>query len=291
MRVLLTGAHGQLGRDLAHAWTGDDVVGLTHAELDIADEGAVVAAVRDVGPEVVVNAAAWTDVDGCETDPDRAHAVNALGPWWLARVCRSTGASLVHISTDYVFAGPAPLDHTGAARGWTETDPTTPASVYGRTKLAGEQLIRQTLDPHVIVRAAWLAGVHGNNFVRTMLRLGRERDQLHVVDDQVGSPTFTADLAPALRHLAVAGRHGTYHLANTGQASWFDLAAAVFDRAGIEVDLQAQPSSALDRPAPRPAWSVLDTRHARLTGVADLPHWRDGLDRLLAALGERDTDG
>jgi dTDP-4-dehydrorhamnose reductase len=296
VRVLLTGAGGQLATDLLAVCADDRVTALGHAELDVSDEAAVVAAVRDHAPEVVVNAAAWTDVDGCEADPDRAHAVNALGPWWLARACREAGAVLVHVSTDYVFDGDAPRDGAGEPRPWTETDPTVPRSVYGTTKLAGEQLVARTLPEHVIVRTAWLAGAGGGNFVRTMLRVGRERGAATVVDDQVGSPTFTADLAPALRHLAAARRFGTYHLANAGRASWFDLAAATFELAGLDVDLQPQPSTALDRPAPRPAWSVLDTRHARLSGVPALPHWREGLTRLLdeidelAAAGSADRD-
>jgi dTDP-4-dehydrorhamnose reductase len=286
VRVLLTGAGGQLARDVLRCWGDDEVVALSRTELDVADEAAVVAAVRDLAPDVVVNAAAWTDVDGAEADPDRAHAVNALGPWWLARACRDHGATLVHVSTDYVFDGDAPRDGAGDRRAWTETDPVAPRSVYGRSKAAGERLVRETLPAHVIVRAAWLAGAGGGNFVRTVLRVARERGEIRVVDDQVGSPTFTADLAPALRHLAVAGRHGTYHVANAGRASWYELAAATFELAGVDVQLLAQPSSALDRPAPRPAWSVLDTRHARLSGVPTLPHWRDGLRRLLAELGE-----
>lgn len=288
MRVLITGAGGQLARDLIGACADDEVTAVTRDELDISDEAAVVATIRELAPDAVVNAAAWTDVDGCEADPDRAHEVNALGPWWLARACRDVGAVLVHVSTDYVFGGDAPIDGSGAPRAWTEVDPTAPASVYGTTKLAGEELVRRTLPEHVIARTAWLAGAGGGNFVRTMLRVGRERGAATVVDDQVGSPTFTADLAPALRHLAVARRFGTYHLANAGQASWYDLAAATFELASLAVDLAPQPSSALDRPAPRPAWSVLDTRHARLSGVRELPHWRDGLRRLLDELGELD---
>jgi dTDP-4-dehydrorhamnose reductase len=287
VRIVVTGASGQLAHDLLAACDRDEIVALTRAELDISDEAAVVAAVRATRPDAVVNTAAWTDVDGCEADPDRAHAVNALGPWWLARACSEVRATLVHISTDYVFDGQAPTDAGGAPRPLTENDPVAPRSVYGTSKLAGERLVRESLSEHVIVRTAWLAGVGGSNFVRTMLRVGRERGALHVVDDQIGSPTFTADLAPALRHLAAAGRPGTYHLANEGQASWFDLAAATFELADVDVDLAPQPSSALDRPAPRPAWSVLDTRHARLTGVPPLPHWRDGLARLLVDLGER----
>jgi dTDP-4-dehydrorhamnose reductase len=286
VRLLVTGGGGQLARDVVRACPDDHVVSLSRAELDVTDEAAVVAAVRDHAPDAVINTAAMTDVDGCEADPDQAHAVNALGPWWLARACRGVDATLVHVSTDYVFDGAAPRDGDGAPRPWVEPDMLAPRSVYGRSKAAGEQLVRETLPDHVIVRSAWLAGAGGGNFVRTMLRVGRERDEVRVVDDQVGSPTFTADLAPALRHLAVARRTGTYHVANEGRASWFELAAATFELAGIDVDLVAQPSTALDRPAPRPAWSVLDTRHARLSGVPALPWWRDGLTRLLDELDE-----
>jgi dTDP-4-dehydrorhamnose reductase len=286
VRLLVTGAGGQLAREVVRACPDDEVVALTRSELDITDEAAVVAAVRDHAPDVVVNTAAMTDVDGCESDPDRAHAVNALGPWWLARTCREASTVLLHVSTDYVFDGEAPRDGAGEPRPWAEGDPVAPRSVYGRSKAAGEQLIRETLRDHVIVRTAWLAGAGGGNFVRTMLRVGRERGAAVVVDDQIGSPTFATDLAPALRHLAVARRSGTYHVVNAGRASWFDVAAATFELAGIDVDLARQPSSALDRPAPRPAWSVLDTRHARLAGVPALPDWRDGLTRLLDELGE-----
>lgn len=273
-RILITGAGGQLAHDLLTACSHDEVVALTRAELDITDEAAVLAAVREVKPQAVINTAAWTDVDGCEADPDRAHRVNALGPWWLARACADTGASLVHISTDYVFSGLG-------SRPLAENDPVAPKSIYGISKLAGENLVRQTLDDHVIVRTAWLAGAGGNNFVRTMLQLGHERDVVRVVVDQVGSPTFTADLAPAIRYLASADKPGTYHLANEGQASWFELAEATFELAGIEVQLMPRSSISIRRPAPRPAWSVLDTTHARLIGVPSLPHWRDGLARLL----------
>ncbi|MEX1177476.1 MAG: dTDP-4-dehydrorhamnose reductase [Nitriliruptor sp.] len=291
MRILITGAGGQLASDVRRVCADDDVTALSHAELDVSDEAAVVEAVHAARPEVVCNLAAWTDVDGCEGDPDRAHESNALGPWWLARACRRSGAVLVHLSTDYVFGGSPAVGPDGTPRPWSETDAVDPRSVYGRSKAAGEQLIRDTLTEHVIVRTAWLAGTGGPNFVRTMLRLGHEGAPVTVVDDQFGSPTFTADLAPAIRHLAVARRYGTFHVANEGRASWFELAAATFELAGLEVSLSPQPSSALERPAPRPAWSVLDTRHARLAGMPPLPPWRQGLRRLLGELGELRTAG
>lgn len=285
MDVVVTGAGGQLGRQVVAAWTDDEVTGLSHADLDVTDEGAVLATIAELAPEVVVNCAAWTAVDACEGDPERAHRVNALAPWWLARACREVGARLVHVSTDYVFAGEAPRRADGALRGWTEFDPVDPRSVYGRSKAAGEHLVRRTLREHHVVRTAWVCGAHGRNFVTTMLELADGGGPVRVVDDQHGSPTFTADLAPALRELAASDRYGTWHRTNAGHTSWYGLAAAVFDLAGRDVDLGPQPSSALDRPAPRPSWSVLDATHATAAGLAPLPPWRQGLRGLLAELG------
>ena len=287
MKVLVTGAGGQLGLDLLDAFEGHQVTGPSHADLDVADPAQVREAIVSMRPDVVVNAAAWTDVDGCEGDTDRAHRVNALGPWWLARSCASVGAELVTISTDYVFDGSAPLASTGKPRPLTEFDAVAPLNAYGRSKVAGEALVREVLDAHYIVRTAWVCGARGGNFVRTMLRLGRERDHVSVVDDQVGSPTFTRDLAASIAELAGSGLHGTWNRTNTGSCSWFDLAAATFERAGLEVDLRRQPSSGLMRPAPRPSWSVLSDQHAVAAGLHRLPDWEDGLERLLTELGER----
>ncbi len=284
MRVLVTGAGGQLGLDLLDAYADHDVVGLTHAELDVADEPAVAAAVADHRPDLVVHAGAWTDVDGCENDPDRAHRVNALGSWWVARACRRVGASMVMLSTDYVFDGEGRTGPDGGRRPYTEFDPVDPLNEYGRSKAAGEQLVRGTLAEHYVVRTAWVNGARGSNFVRTMLRVGREQGEAAVVDDQVGSPTFTRDLAAAIRELSVTGRHGTYHRTNRGTCSWYDLAAAAYDLAGLDVDMSRIRSDALDRDAPRPAYSVLSDRHSRLTGLTPLPHWRDGLAAMLDEL-------
>ena len=285
MKVLVTGAGGQLGLDLLDAFADHDTVGLAREQLDVADEAAVGEAVATLRPALVVNAAAWTDVDGCESDPDRAHRANALGPWWLARACERTGATLVTFSTDYVFDGDAPRGPDDEPRGYVEADAVAPLSAYGRSKAAGEQLVRETLQEHHIVRTAWVSGARGRNFVRTMLRLADEGGPVRVVDDQTGSPTTTRDLAAAARRLAVSGRYGTVHLVNEGRATWFDVAAAVFELTGREVDLGPQPSSATARPAPRPGWSVLDTTHARSIGVGPLPDWRDALGRLLEELG------
>lgn len=279
MKVLITGAGGQLGHDLLAAFADDDVVGLTHADLDVTEEPAVVAAVRDHAPDLVVHAAAFTKVDACESEPDSAWSVNAVGTWWVARACTLAGATLVYLSTDYVFDGLA-------GRPYTEFDAPSPQSMYGRSKEAGEQLVRQTLAEHYIVRTSWVHGAHGGNFAKTMLRLARERDALSVVDDQTGSPTFTFDLAPAIRRLAVTGRYGTYHLTNAGHCTWFEFARAVFDEAGLAVHLTPTDTESFGAPAPRPPFSVLDNRLSRLTGLPALPEWRTSLARLLAELGE-----
>lgn len=284
MKVLITGAGGQLGLDLIDAFGDHDATALTRQQLDVADQTVVSQAVDGLRPDLVVNAAAWTDVDGCEADEDRAHRVNALGPWWLARACADIGAELVTFSTDYVFDGAAPLDGQGQPRPLTEFDPVDPINAYGRSKAAGETLVRQALDRHYIVRTAWVCGARGNNFVRTMLRLAREREHLAVVDDQIGSPTFTRDLAAATVELAGSGLYGTWNRTNNGQCSWHDLAGATFELGGLDVDLRRQPSSALDRPAPRPAWSVLSATHASAAGLSSLRDWRSGLANLVDEL-------
>jgi dTDP-4-dehydrorhamnose reductase len=278
LHVVITGAGGQLGHELVQAYGDHQVTGLGRDRLDVTDEAAVHAAVAELGPDLVVHAAAWTDVDGCERDPDRAHVVNALGAWWLARACRDRGAPLVYLSTDYVFGGHG---GEGDRRPYTEFDVLAPINVYGRSKAAGEQLVRATTDQHYIVRTSWVFGRHGGNFVKTMLRLAAQGGEVRVVDDQVGSPTYATDLARAIRELSVSGRFGTYHRTNSGTCSWFDLAAETFRLAGESVDLRRQGSDELDRPATRPAWSVLSNRHAELVGFAAMPTWKDALRRML----------
>jgi dTDP-4-dehydrorhamnose reductase len=281
VRAVITGAGGQLGADLLDAFAGDDAAGLNHQDLDVSDEAAVVAAVRDHAPHLVVHAGAFTRVDACESEPDRAWAVNALGAWWVARACALAGAAMVYVSTDYVFDGTA-------GRPYTEFDRPNPESMYGRTKEAGEQLVRQTLPAHYIVRTSWLHGLHGANFAKSMLRLARERGAVAVVDDQVGSPTFTFDLGPAIRRLAVTGRYGTYHLTNRGHCSWFEFARALFDEAGVDVDLAPTDTATFGALAPRPAFSVLDNCLARVAGVVPLPAWRESLVRFVRLLEDHD---
>ena len=273
MKIVVTGAGGQLGRAITAAYGGRDVVALTHRELDVSVERDVFAAMTDAEPTLVVHTAAWTDVDGCELDPDRAHQINALGAWWVARACAEVGAAMVHVSTDYVFGG------GGASEGrpYSEFDPVEPINAYGWSKAAGEELVRSALDRHFIVRTSWLCGPSGSNFVTTMLRLGGERREVTVVDDQIGSPTFTQDLASAIRELAATDRYGTYHRTNTGHCSWFDLAEAIFATAGLDVLLSRGSSLDLGRAAVRPSWSVLSNAHAEGAGLRTMRRWEDGV--------------
>jgi dTDP-4-dehydrorhamnose reductase len=281
MRVLVTGAGGQLGHDLVRTCTdaGDDVLACTRAELDVGDRDAVLQAITGTQPDVVVNAGAWTAVDDCEGDPDRAWRVNALGPRWVADAARRVGAHVVQVSTDYVFDGTKPTPYL-------EWDRPNPQSAYGRSKLGGEQEV----DPaHAIVRTAWVCGMHGRNMVKTVLALA-DRPELAFVDDQRGSPSFTADLAVAIRQLAVNRMAGTYHVTNQGDTTWYGFVRDILELAGHDpAKVRPISTSELDppRPAPRPANSVLDNAALRLSGLPLLPHYRDGLERLLRDLGER----
>lgn len=279
MKILVVGAAGQLGHDLLKTLSsGHEVTGVDIGEIDITDAVSTNEVVGASRPDLVINAAAYTNVDGCEAETEMAWAVNATGAGNLARACNDAGSPLIHVSTDYVFDGTK-----GAP--YLEDDPTAPLGEYGRSKLAGEEDVRAILDRHLIVRTAWLFGAHGHNFVKTMLRLGRERKELKVVNDQTGSPTYAGHLAQAIRGLAEKNldEPGVYHMTGSGQCTWFDFAAEIFSLAGIEVDLQPTTTAAFGSPAPRPAFSVLaNTRAPELR----LPHWREGLLECLQELGE-----
>ncbi|MFA9445124.1 dTDP-4-dehydrorhamnose reductase [Egicoccus sp. AB-alg6-2] len=286
MRVLVTGAGGRLAREVVAAFEGHDVTALTREHLDISVEPAVAAAVQEFAPELVVNAAAVTDVDGCEADPDRAHRVNALGPWWLARACARTGATLVHVSTDAVFGAEVPTDGHGTPRPFTEFDPVGPVSVYGRTKAAGETLVRQTLDRHHVVRVAWVLDREGTDFVGAILRRARDRGRVEVVHRQVGSPSWVGDLGLAVREVAVSGRYGTVHRTNHGAVSRVELASAALRLAGVDAEVvRVDPGRRPDL-APRPAWSPLDDQHAVSSGLRRLPAWDEALRSAMDARGE-----
>jgi dTDP-4-dehydrorhamnose reductase len=285
VRILVTGAGGMLGRDVVHAAEADDdleVVALAHGDLDVTDERDVAAALADEQFDAVVNCAAWTDVDGAESDPDGAYAVNAEGAANVANVAAQAGARLVHVSTDYVFDG----DRSSDEAAYVESDVPGPRSVYGASKLAGEEVVAGTEVElsYAIVRSSWLFGVSGRNFVATMLALGAERDEVTVVTDQIGCPTATAHLAPALLQLARDPEaQGIFHVAAGGApCSWHDLAVETFRQAGIACRVLPCTTAEMPRPAPRPAFSALASER---DDAPLLPSWQEGLATYLAHRG------
>jgi dTDP-4-dehydrorhamnose reductase len=278
MRLLVTGAEGMLGRRVAEEGSrrGHDVVGLGHSELDVTDAQAVFDCMAAEQPGAVINCAAYTDVDGAEADEERATAVNSEGASHVAAAAGRNGAFVVSVSTDYVFSG-------DASEPYVESDEPAPRGAYGRSKLAGERAVAELGTPYAIARTAWLFGAGGRNFVDTMLALGAERDEVSVVSDQVGCPTWTGHLAPALVTLAEQQLEGIHHLAGGGSCSWYELAVAALEQAGVESRVVAVTSAAFPRPAPRPAWSVLESER---DDAIVLPEWREGL---AAYLKERVT--
>jgi dTDP-4-dehydrorhamnose reductase len=283
---LVTGAGGMLGQDLLAglAADGEAATGLDRAALDITDPVAVRAAFEAHRPSVVVNCAAWTAVDDAEAKEEEALAVNGEGPRVLAEACDASGAVLIHVSTDYVFAGDAKAPYA-------EDAPTAPRSAYGRTKAAGERAVLRTLPERgYVVRTAWLYGAGGGNFVRTMIRLEGVKDSLDVVDDQRGQPTWTADLADLLARLgrgALAGTApaGVYHGTGAGETTWFHLTREIFRLLDADPErVRPTTSEAFVRPAPRPAYSVLGHERWRAAGLAPLRSWRDALVDAFPAL-------
>ena len=259
---------------------GHELVGVDLPELDITDASSVSDALARVRPDAVLNCAAWTDVDGAETHREQAHAVNADGAGNLARAAAQVGVPLVHISTDYVFDGQARVDRSGAPRSYVESDRTGPRSVYGETKLEGERQVLAASPQHTIVRSSWLFGIGGHNFAATMLQLAAEREVVQVVTDQVGCPTWTGHLAPALLGLIERRVSGLVHLAGSGYVSWNGFAAEIFRQAEVDCRVEEASTAQMARPAPRPAWSALESER---DDVIPLPPWQDGLAGYLAA--------
>lgn len=271
-----------LGRDILQAGerAGHELMACSRERLDITDARAVAVAFERARPDAVLNCAAWTDVDGAESNREQAQAVNADGAGNVAVAAAALGARLVHVSSDYVFAGDAPLDAAGSPRPYVESDPPGPRSVYGETKHAGELLVLGASADHAVVRSSWLFGVGGPNFAATMLRLAGEREAVQVVTDQVGSPTWTGHLAPALLGLIERGVGGLVHLAGTGTVSWNGFAVEIFRQAEVACGVEPATTSQLARPAPRPSWSALESERE---DIVPMPDWRDGLAGYLAA--------
>jgi dTDP-4-dehydrorhamnose reductase len=273
-KVLVSGSGGQLGLELCELLPqrGYEVVAFSREELDVADFGAVRLALEEYSPGVVVNAAAYTNVDGCETEAGLAYRVNALGPRNLAQLCHARGCDLLHVSTNYVFDGVS-------ERPYEPFDTPSPISVYGRTKLAGEEYVRQLTNRWYVVRSAGVYG-RGHKFVRTKLRLGVERDALKVKDDEFISPTYAVDLAQGIAGVIETGHYGLYHLTSAGSCSWYEFAKAIFELTSIEVEVNPVPASEYPLPAARPANGVLSA-----LGSPQLRPWREALEDYLRREG------
>ncbi len=270
--ILVVGANGMLGRDLMEL-LGDRARGVDIDEIDITSIESVLKVVSEFKPGTVINCAAYTDVDGCETNSEKAMEVNGEGVGYLAMACREIGALLVQISTDYVFDG-------GKGSPYQEYDAPHPLSIYGESKLAGE--MNAAFSPeHLIVRTQWLYGLHGKNFVETMLRLAAEKDQLSVVDDQIGSPTWTVDLAEAIIALVDKGCRGIYHAANSDFCSWNGFAKAIFEESGLKVSVVPMTTAELNRPARRPLYSTLDCGRLVADSGFEPQSWRQALKEYL----------
>lgn len=276
--LLVTGANGQLGQELVRMETDAiRIVGYGRDRLDITNLDQCREVIADIRPDAIIHAAAYTAVDKAESEPDEAYRINALGTRNLAIAAREQAAKLCYISTDYVFDG------TGTAP-YNEYDNTNPQSVYGKSKRAGEILLQSLADRYFIVRTSWVYGKYGNNFVKTMLKLASERDSVTVVADQIGSPTYTYDLAQFLIELVQTEKYGVYHASNTGSCSWYEFAKAIFEESGIPIRTEPCTTEQFPRPAPRPAYSVMDHSAIRQNGFKDLRPWREALRAFLKEL-------
>ncbi|WP_017661509.1 dTDP-4-dehydrorhamnose reductase [Baaleninema simplex] len=287
MRVMIAGVSGQLGWELQRVLDPvAEVVGVGRDRLDLSQPRSIPPVIAEIRPDVIVNCAAYTAVDKAEHEPELAQTVNGIAPGVFAKAAQRQGATLLHVSTDYVFDG----NHS---RPYTETDPTNPVGEYGKSKLAGEVEVLQSDASHIVLRTAWVYGVGGRgNFVKTMLRLGKDREEVRVVADQVGTPSWTGDIANAIAQIVTNHYdiEGTYHFTNSGVASWYDFAVAIFEEAealGFPLKLKrVVPITTAEYPtlAQRPAYSVLSGK--KLEGVLGTfaPHWRVGLRQMLAAL-------
>lgn len=276
MRVLVTGVSGQLGYDVARvlAQRGIEYRGTSSKELDITDRAAVEHLMQSYRPDAVIHCAAYTKVDLAEDEPERCWAVNADGTRNLAAACREIGAKMLYISTDYVFPG------TGEQFRRTD-DPVSPVNTYGRSKLAGELAVQSLLETYFIVRISWVFGKNGNNFVKTMLRLAETRTELTVVCDQIGSPTYTADLAPLLCDMVQTERYGIYHATNGGTCAWSEFAKAIFELADKQVTVYPIPTSSYPTRAVRPLNSRMSKECLHSNGFQELPEWKNALARYL----------
>lgn len=282
MKILVTGVKGQLGYDVVNELNGRGIetVGVDIQEMDITDPVSVDRVIKEAAPDAVIHCAAYTAVDAAEENEALCRRVNAEGPRNIARVCKELDIRMIQISTDYVFGGEG-------THFWKPEDACDPQSVYGRTKYEGELAVREILDKYFIVRIAWVFGINGKNFVKTMLNLAKTHDTIRVVNDQFGSPTYTYDLAKLLADMVVTEKYGIYHATNEGTCSWYEFACAIFKEAGIPVNVIPVTTAEYGAKAKRPANSRMDNNKLTENGFTKLPQWQDALKRYVALLQEQ----
>lgn len=274
--ILITGSEGQLGKDLQSLFKSEEVTladvqkGKANIILDITDEKATVEKVISLKPDLIIHPAAYTDVDGCETNQELAFKVNAEGTRNLCIAARALDIPLFYVSTDYVFDG-------NSKTPYSEDAPINPQSIYGKSKAKGEQYVKEILDDYFIGRTAWLYGKGGNNFVKTISKLAQEKGELRVVDDQIGSPTYSFDLAKKIKEIALTDKFGTYHLTNSGSTSWYGFTLEILKNAGISAKIEPCTSEEFLRPAPRPKFSVLDNKNLLKNGFKPMRSWQEAL--------------
>lgn len=282
MKVLVTGVKGQLGYDVVKELEKREMeaVGVDIGEMDITDADSVTRVIKEAAPDAVIHCAAYTAVDAAEDNEELCRRVNADGSRNIAAVCRELDIKMIYISTDYVFSG------TGE-NFWEPDDPKDPKSVYGRTKYEGELAVQELLDKYFIVRIAWVFGINGKNFVKTMLSLSKNHDTLRVVNDQFGSPTYTYDLAKLLVDMVLTEKYGVYHATNEGICSWYDFACAIFKEAGVDMEVLPVSTEEYGAKAGRPANSRMSKEKLTENGFEKLPSWQDALHRYIGALREQ----
>ena len=279
--ILVTGITGQLGFDVVKELKGrgEEVIGTTRKELSLTTEAGAKNFILDKKPEVVIHCAAYTAVDKAESEAELALTVNGMATRWVAEACREVGAKMIYVSTDYVFGG-------DGNKPYEVHDEKKPVNVYGRSKLLGEDAVSMILKKYFIVRVSWVFGINGKNFIKTMLRLAETRNKLRVVNDQVGSPTYTVDLAKLLADMAATEKFGTYHASNEGFCSWADFAREIFEQAGRDVEVEGIPTIEYPTPARRPFNSRLSKKSLDEAGFNRLPAWQDAVKRFLSELEE-----
>ncbi|PEE78048.1 dTDP-4-dehydrorhamnose reductase [Priestia megaterium] len=281
-KVLITGANGQLGKELVELFSEKcfEVYGFGRDKMDITNQEQVQEIIYTLKPDIVIHSAAHTKVDLAESEPEQAFLINGYGTRNVAVATERVGAKLVYVSTDYVFDG------TGNTP-YNEFAPTSPLGVYGRSKLAGENFVRDFHSKFFIVRTSWVYGKHGANFVKTMLKLGEEQKELSVVSDQIGCPTYTLDLANSILEIVVTEKYGVYHVSNSGSCSWYEFAKAIFEEAGMAVKVNPCTTKDFPRPAARPSYSVFNHMSLQLNGFQHPRGWRDGLSHFLSEQSQR----